>query len=179
MSSAARKLTYADYERIPADGLRHEILGGEEIVTPAPTPDHQSVIVNLTALLRSHTKAAGAGRVFVAPIDVVLSENDLVQPDLLFVAETHAHIVGPKNIQGPPDLVVEVLSPTTEAIDRGRKKDLYERSGVREYWMVDPARKAVEVHELAAAGRIRSYREGASFESALFPGLTVRLADIF
>lgn len=179
MRSETKKLTYADYEMMPADGFRHEILDGEELMTPAPNPDHQAVVVNLTALLRDHTKARRLGRVFVAPTDVVLSEHDLVQPDLLFVAETRAHIVGSKNIEGAPDLVIEVLSPSTETVDRVQKRALYDRSGVREYWMVDLASKTVEIHEFGSPRRTRVYKEGQHFESVVLPGLTVRLTDIF
>lgn len=178
MRSAARKLTYADYEKMPADGFRHEIIAGEELMTPAPNPDHQAVVVNLTALLRVHTRAQSLGHVLVAPTDVVLSEHDLVQPDLLFVTQGRAHIIGPQNIQGAPDLVIEVLSPSTETVDRVQKRGLYDRSGVREYWMVDPASKTVEIHEFGSPRRTRVYKEG-QFGSAVLPDLTVALADIF
>lgn len=179
MRSAAGKLTYADYEKMPADGFRHEILDGEELMTPAPNPDHQAVVVNLAAPLRVHTKARNLGHLFVAPTDVVLSEHDLVQPDLLFVTETRAHIIGAKNIQGAPDLVIEVLSSSTETVDRVQKRMLYDRSGVREYWIVGPASKTVEIHEFGSPRRTRVYQEGQSFESAVLPDLTVALADIF
>ena len=179
MRSAARKLTYADYEKMPADGFRHEIIDGAELMTPAPNPDHQAVVVNLAALLRDHTKEQSLGRVFVAPTDVVLSLHDLVQPDVFFVLEARAHIVGPKSIEGAPDLVIEVLSPSTEAVDRVQKRGLYDRSGVREFWMIDPASRTVEIHEFGSPRRTRIYKEGQSFESVVLPGLTVHLADIF
>ncbi len=179
MRSAARKLTYDDYEKMPADGFRHEIIAGEELMTPAPNTDHQAVVVKLTVLLGVHTRARSLGHVFVGPTDVVLSEHDLVQPDLLFVTETRAHIIGAKNIEGGPDLVIEVLSPSTETVDRVQKRMLYDASGVREYWIVDPASKTVEIHEFGSPRRTRVYKEGQSFESAVLPDLTVGLADIF
>lgn len=179
MSLPARRLTYADYERIPADGLRHEILCGNELVTPAPTPDHQSLVVKLTTRIASHAATRGLGQVFVAPIDVLLSEHDLVQPDVLFVARARLQIVGPKNIQGAPDLVIEVLSPSTESIDRVQKRDLYQRSGVREYWLVDAEHRSVEIHEFDPSPRTRLFQEGQSFESALLPQLLIVLADLF
>jgi Uma2 family endonuclease len=177
MRTAARKLTYGDYEMMPADGFRHELIDGAELMTPAPNPDHQAVVVNLTALL--HARARRLGHVFVAPTDVVLSEHDLVQPDLLFVTKTRAHLIGAKNIEGAPDLVIEVLSPSTETVDRVQKLGLYDRSGVREYWVVDPASKTVQIHEFGSPRRTRVYKEGQSFESAVLPELTVALADIF
>lgn len=179
MAIAAKKLTYADFEKIPADGFRHEIIEGEECMTPAPNPDHQSVIVKLTALLWSHVTARKLGRLFVAPTDVVLSDHDVVEPDLFFITQDRVQIIGPKNIQGAPDLVIEVSSPSTAGFDRGSKQALYDRHGVREYWIVDLPARTVEIREFGSPRRVRVYKEGQSFESALLPGLTVRLADLF
>jgi Uma2 family endonuclease len=179
MATTVRKLTYADYEKIPADGFRHEIIGGEEFMTPAPNLDHQSAVVNLTAILRDHVLARKLGRVFVAPTDVVLSRHDIVEPDLLFVSEKRLSILTEKNIQGAPDLVIEVLSPSTQTEDRGPKLALYERSGVLEYWMVDPASKTVEIREFGTTRRTRVYKDGQSFESIHLPTLSVQLSDIF
>ncbi len=179
MAVTARKLTMADFERIPADGFRHEIIEGEEYMTPVPTPEHQSVIVNLTMILSSHAARGNLGRVLVAPTDVVLSEHDVVEPDLLFVARERLGIIGPRNLQGAPDLVVEVSSPSTAAIDRGPKRALYERAGVSEYWIVDLLARTVEVHELGSPRRVRIYKEGQSFESAILPGLPVRVDGVF
>ncbi len=177
--TTARKLTYADYEKIPADGFRHEIIEGEEFRTPAPNPDHQTIVLCIAALLRSHVLLKNLGRVFVAPTDVVLSPHDIVEPDLFFIAREHLSIIGPNNIQGAPDLAVEVLSPSTAGQDRGAKAGLYERGGVREYWIVDGASRTVEVREFGSPRRTRAYREGQSFESDLFPGLRMSLEDIF
>ena len=179
MVTTARKLTYADYEKFPADGFRHEIIEGEEFMTPAPNPDHQTIVLCIGALLRSHVLLKKLGRVFVAPTDVVLSPHDIVEPDVFFIASEHLPIIGPNNIQGAPDLVVEVLSPSTSGQDKGAKLALYERGGVREYWIVDPAARTVEVREFGSPRRTRAYREGQSFESALLPGLTVALSDVF
>ena len=138
MATTVRKLTYADYEKIPADGFRHEIIGGEEFMTPAPNLDHQAVLLSIAALLRAHATAQKLGRVYIAPTDVVLSKHDIVEPDVIFVSERRSSILTLKNIQGAPDLVIEVLSPSTQAEDRGPKLALYESSGVAEYWIVDP-----------------------------------------
>jgi Uma2 family endonuclease len=182
MRASARKIgkmTYADYARIPADGHRHEVIGGEEIMTPAPEVPHQRASRKLERLLDEHVVAKHLGEVFDAPIDVVLSPEDVVQPDLIFIAKEHSGRITEKNIQGAPDLVVEILSPSTAAVDRGAKLALYERAGVREYWLVDPGAKVIEVRELESPRRVRIYKEGQSFETRLFPGLTVRLADVF
>lgn len=179
MATTVRKLTYADYEKIPADGFRHEIIGGEEFMTPAPNLDHQAAVVNLTSILRDHVRTKKLGRVFVAPTDVLLSKHDIVEPDVVYVSESRISILTEKNIQGAPDLVIEVLSPSTQAEDRGPKLALYERSGVAEYWMADPASKTVEIREFGSTRRTRVYKEGQSFESALLAGLSVRLSDVF
>jgi Uma2 family endonuclease len=116
MATTARKLTYADYERMPADGFRHEIIDGEEFLTPAPNLDHQTVVGNTFRLIANHVAARKLGRVFVAPTDVVLSGHDIVEPDVIFVSEKRGSILKEKNIEGAPDLVIEVLS----LHDRGR-----------------------------------------------------------
>lgn len=180
MSGAAiKRMTYADYERIPADGKRHEIIEGEWYSTPTPPTAHQRVSGSLLCILDAHARKTGRGECFCAPLDVLLSDFDIVQPDLLFISPERSAILTEKNIQGAPDLVVEIVSPSTAAIDRGRKLELYGRTGVREYWIVDPAAKLVEVHEFASPRRTRVYAEGQSFESVLLPGLTVRLDGIF
>jgi Uma2 family endonuclease len=179
MATTVRKLTYADYEKIPADGFRHEIIGGEEFMTPAPNIGHQKVVGKLFRLVGDFVEARKLGQTFVAPTDVLLSKHDIVEPDIVFVSEKRTSILTENNIQGAPDLVIEVLSPSTQAEDRGPKLALYERSGVAEYWIVDPASKTVEIREFGATRRTRVYKEGQSFESALLPGLTVRLADVF
>lgn len=179
MKTAARKLTYADYARIPEDGCRHEIIGGEECMTPAPTPDHQTSLFNLTRLVGNHVVAHALGRVLAAPIDVVLSRHDIVQPDLLFVSRKRVSIIGPKNVREAPDLVVEVLSPSTASLDRGSKLKLYDRAGVREYWIVDLGARTVEVHEFGRTRRTRVFQEGQSFASEFLPGLSIAVSSIF
>lgn len=179
MKTAARKLTYADYASIPEDGCRHEIIGGEECMTPAPNPDHQTTLFNLIRLVGNHVIAQSLGRVLTAPIDVVLSKHDIVQPDLLFIARKRVSIIGPRNVREAPDLVVEVLSPSTASLDRGSKLQLYDRSGVREYWIVDLGARTVEAHEFGRSRRTRVFQEGQSFTSELLPGLNITVASIF
>src|SRR5438093_1516668 len=113
MATTVKKLTYADYAKMPADGFRHEIIEGEEYMTPAPNLDHQAVVGNVFRLIANHVAARKLGRVFVAPTDVILSEHDIVEPDVVFVSDKHLSILSDKNIQGAPDLVIEVLSPST------------------------------------------------------------------
>jgi len=179
MATTVKKLTYSDYEKIPEDGFRHEIIEGQEFMTPAPEVPHQLVITQLVGLLNAHVRKNRSGKVLAAPTDVVLTAEDVVQPDVLFIATGHADRITQKNIQGAPDLVIEVLSPSTASVDRGRKLALYERSGVIEYWIADPATGTMEIHEFGSPRRTRIYKEGQSFETTVLPGLSVRLADIF
>lgn len=179
MAMTAKKLTFTDYEKIPEDGFRHEIIEGEEFRTPVPEVPHQRVSVKLVQILNEHVMRSKSGEIFHAPIDVVLSPEDIVQPDIIFIASSHADRVTQKNIQGAPDLVIEILSPSTAPVDRGRKLALYDRAGVREYWIVDPVAKTAEIHEFGSPRRRRAYQEGQSFASALFSGLSVNLADVF
>jgi len=179
MATTVKKLTYSDFVKFPADGFRHEIIEGDEFITPAPSPDHQSAVVNISRVLSNHVGAGKLGRVFVAPTDVVLSKNDIVEPDVFFIAQKNLSRIGPNNIQGAPDLVIEILSPSTAAQDRGPKLALYERVGVQEYWIADPTARTVEIREFGRPRRTRVYKEDQSFETKILPGLTVRVTDLF
>lgn len=150
-------LTYRDYEALPDDGRRYQILDGTLDVAPASSPDHQDVLANLYAAVRGHVKVHGRGRTFFAPVDVILADNTIVQPDLVFLDAERAHLVSSRGIEGAPTLVVEVLSPSTAAIDRGVKSRLYARYGVAYYWIVDVDARAIEAYELFSG----SYRLAA------------------
>ena len=141
---SAVKLTYQDYCAIPEDGKRHEILDAEHHVSPAPRTDHQTVLGNLNAQLRAEIQDPGLGRVFFAPTDLQLSEVDIVQPDLIVIMERNLHIITPTKVKGIPDLVAEVLSPSTARHYRETKKERYRIAGIPEYWIVDPDEHVVE-----------------------------------
>jgi Uma2 family endonuclease len=177
------KLTFKDYLLIPEDGKRHELIGGEHFVTAAPTAKHQIVVSNLMRILGSHAYDWKLGRMLVSPLDVIFSDEDVVQPDLLFVARGREGIADEKALHGAPDLAIEVLSPSTRRKDLVLKRLLYERTGVVEYWIVDPKREAVQVYRITPGGLRRladlSAQAGDSLESALFPGLSIPLDKIF
>ena len=137
---SSTKLTYADYELFPDDGLRHEIIDGEHYVTASPVTRHQRISLELSYLIRSYLETHPIGEVFHAPFDVLLSFTDVVVPDLIYLSKARAHLLTAKNLQGAPDLIVEILSPSTRSRDERLKRDLYERVGVDEYWLVDPDR---------------------------------------
>ena len=132
------QLTYEDYLLFPDDGKRHEVIDGDHYVTPAPRTKHQRISANLTVALGSFVKRRGMGLVLAAPSDVILSDENVVQPDLLFVSTARTGIVTEDNIRGAPDLVVEIIAETTRKKDEVTKRKLYERFGVQEYWVGGP-----------------------------------------
>jgi Uma2 family endonuclease len=141
-------LTYEDYAALPADGRRYELHEGEVYVTPAPSPQHQEIVRNLLVILHAHVRRSGTGKVFPAPIDCILSEATIVQPDLVYVDAASVSLVSERGIEGPPTLAVEVLSPTSRAMDRGAKAQLYARYRVSYYWIVDPRLRTIDGYVL-------------------------------
>jgi Uma2 family endonuclease len=141
------KLTYDDFLLFPDDGKRHELIDGEHYVTPSPNIRHQTILGNLHFLMRAWLEQHPVGRVFMAPLDVVFTQFDVVEPDLLFVSgHRAAEILTAKHVTGAPDIVVEIGSPSTRKRDETIKRRLYERSGVSEYWVVDPDLDVVRVY---------------------------------
>ncbi|MEA2600432.1 MAG: hypothetical protein QOF89_1424 [Acidobacteriota bacterium] len=183
LQDRVRKLTYDDYVLIPDDGKRHEILDGEHHVSPSPSPFHQRLVARLFRWLDGFVFPRGLGEILFAPLDVVLSWNDVVQPDLLYISRERAEISTEKNIQGAPDLVVEVLSERTRHLDEGTKLRRYDQLGVEEYWIVNGFQRTVTVcrridgdfrrlPELSAAA-------GDILTPPLLPGLAIPLAELF
>lgn len=179
MSTAVR-FTYQDYLQLPED-RRYEIVEGDLVMVPAPTPYHQIVSSNLEFALRLYVMEHDLGTVLHAPCDLLLSETDVVQPDLFYISKARRSIITDKNIQGAPDLVIEILSPATAERDRGVKQKLYARVGVTEYWIVDPSTKTVEVLTLKAGHYEPAgfYRSTDVLPSPLLTGLRVPLSQVF
>lgn len=179
----ARRLTYDDFVQFPDDGLRHEIIDGVHYVTPSPLVRHQVLVGRLHFAIEAHLRAhPGTGQVFLSPLDVVLSNHDIVEPDLLFVGADRDEILTTKNLQGAPSLVIEVLSKHTRSRDRRLKRDLYERTGVREYWLVDPETSAVTIYRQEQAGRFgpsETLERSRTLETPLLPGFTLSLPELF
>ena len=177
----AVKFTYEDYQHTP-DDQRYELLDGELIMAPAPNVGHQRIGTQLGWRLAQFVTERGLGEVFFAPCDVVLSNTDVVQPDLLFVSHERAHLLlGGANVLGAPDLVVEILSPSTAGRDRTLKRALYAKHGVREYWLVDPDARTVPVLRLdgGAFEVVGLYGEGQTLTSPTLEGFAVDLNEIF
>src|SRR5262245_33115383 len=167
------KWTYEDYARLPTDGKRHEIIDGRHFVSPAPHVYHQQVSARLYRQLHALIEEPGLRTVLYAPTDVELSRHDIVQPDLIAVLSAREHIITRLSIQGAPDLVVEILSESTRGRDQGDKRMLYERAGVREYWIVDPEAQVVTQRLLGAEGYGLPRREHARVELHAPQGATV------
>jgi Uma2 family endonuclease len=174
------RLTYEDYCLLPNNGRRYEIVDGELFVTPSPRRAHQKVVTRLSRHLDEFVEKSGHGEVYVAPFDVVFSLHDVVEPDILYVSKERASVVTEKNVQGAPDLVVEVLSETTAEIDRTTKLKLYARHGVQEYWLIDPEACSAEIYRREARGfeRVASLKSSDSLTTPLLPGFSVPLREL-
>ena len=151
MPTTRVKLTYDDFVLFPDDGMRHELIDGEHYVTPSPNIRHQTISMNMILLIGGWLDNHHVGRLHHAPLDVVLSHVDVVEPDLLYISnERSKNIVVPAHVRGAPELVIEIGSPSTKKRDETMKLRLYEQSGVLEYWFVDPDRNVVRVHRRVA-----------------------------
>jgi Uma2 family endonuclease len=173
-------LTYEDLSRLPADGHRYELFDGEAYMCPSPTLRHQKALGNLYVAFRAGLREGA--EVFIAPLDVVLAPATALQPDLLVVLGKNAEILKDV-IRGTPDLVVEVLSPSTADLDRGLKMETYARHGVPEYWLADSEDERIEVYRLdPRAGAYRhaaTYRRGDRVTTPLLPDLSIDVTKIF
>jgi len=181
MKAADPRVTFAELQEWPDDGRRYELYDGEVIVVPSPFPRHQRVAVNIEEILREYEHATG-GLMFHAPLDIVLSEHNVVQPDVVFFRKERRHVVDMMAAtRAAPDLAVEVLSRSTEARDRGRKMQLLARFGVPEYWIVDPVKNTFEIYVLrgSAHERVATLDEPADVMSATLPDLTFPAARVF
>ena len=174
------KFTYEDYRNTPED-KRYELLDGELVVSPSPKTRHQRLIWSFGRPLADFVETKELGEVFFSPFDVVFSDTEVVQPDLLFVSNERSHIITEDNIRGAPDLVIEILSPSTADRDRTFKRTLYERHGVREYWMADPAARNITVLLLGEDGfeLVGIYGEGQTLTSPTLRGFTLDVRGIF
>lgn len=174
------RVSYTDLLHQPEDGRRYEIYDGEVFVVPSPLPIHQLVAANIDEHLRAYAKVHG-GLSIISPIDIVFSDYDVLQPDVVFFSAARRHLVKlDEVIRHAPDLVLEVLSPSTETIDRGRKLQTFARFGVPEYWIVDPVALSIEVLVLSA-GVYRLHGKTSAderAESATLPELTIPLNDV-
>jgi Uma2 family endonuclease len=175
------RLTYEDYAALPDDGRRYELHEGELSVTPSPGLDHQDILGNLFVILRSHVNAGGLGKVFVAPVDCILEDITVVQPDIVFVETGRRSVMTKRGIEGAPTLAVEIISPSSAGIDRQSKRQLYARYAVPYYWIVDPPARTIEAHHFGQG----QYRNAGTLAGTVmislppFPDLILDPRDIW
>ena len=179
-SPATPKLTYKDYRKT-SDDERFELLDGALLKPPTPNTAHQSVQAELGWRMARFIREGGLGHFFFAPTDVVLSRTDVVQPDLMFISSERAHIIAPANIQGAPDLIVEIRSDSTAERDEAFKRQLYADCGVEEYWLVDPEAATISVLLLRenAYAEAATCTAGQTLTSPMLDGLSINLDDLF
>lgn len=178
--NADRLYTYGDYLKIDDDN-QYELIGGKLILVPAPKTIHQEIILEIASIMRDFVRRNKLGKVLIAPTDVLLSETEKPQPDILFVLKERLDIITEMNVQGAPDLVVEILSPATGKYDKVEKSKMYYKHGVKEYWIVDPDHKIIEVFVPAEKNwnLFQSYDDEDTLKSPLLNGLEIQVRDIF
>jgi Uma2 family endonuclease len=177
-ASPRTKLTYEDYCCYPDDGRRHEIIDGDHYVNPAPSTYHQHVSKRLPHQLYTQIELAGHGILYSAPVDVHLTDHDIVQPDLVVILNAKKQIITPTKVKGVPDLLVEILSPSSLDNDRRLKRNLYERCGIPEYWIVDPFEHKLEQLVLKDA-RYELAPDTDAVQPAFITGVTVPLTEVW
>jgi Uma2 family endonuclease len=174
------KLTYQDYALLPEDGQRHEILDGDHVVSPSPSRRHQACHAALFGHLWLHLQTTRSGVVLSAPFDVVLSEFDIVQPDLLYLANERRDLLTESHLAGAPDLVVEIVSESTRKRDVLVKRHLYTNAGVAEYWLVDPELETLTLFRgIGRLDRVAELGRGDTLETPLLPGFRLALDRLF
>ncbi|MCY3020704.1 MAG: Uma2 family endonuclease [Planctomycetota bacterium] len=175
------KFTYEEYRALPETGPRYQLVDGDLLMSPSPTSRHQAVLVRLLNALVNHAERSEAGRVFCAPLDVILSEEDVFQPDLLFISREHGSRIASEGIRGVPDLCVEVLSPSTRDLDLKTKRRQYARFGLPELWIVDPDANSLHVFRLQEdadnAAAVLTAKD--TLTTPLLPGFTLKLDKLF
>lgn len=179
MTRSAIHFTATDYRALPDSAPRMELIDGEFEMAPAPSPKHQSILRNLVEILLKCLEKNPLGKLLFAPCDVYLGDSDVVQPDILFLLNGHLDREREDGIYGSPDLTVEVISPTSGAIDMTTKREIYRRGGVTEYWIVDPKTRTLTLFRLQEPGSPRVFRDNEALSSPLLPSLNTPVALVF
>lgn len=181
MLHVSRHMRYRDLEDLPDEGSRHELYGGSLLSVPPPTAEHDAIVARLERRLLDHAARHG-GQVLRGPMPLVFSPHDVVRPDLMFFHASRASLVhDTPPVRHAPDVILEVLAPNTETIDRGQKKQLFARGGVLEYWLVDPTTGSIDVYILRH-GRYELFQQAFgrdTVRSTIISNLTLVADDIF
>lgn len=175
-----KNYTYDDYSKLP-EGAPYQLIGGQLVMTPSPVPYHQEISRNLEFKILAFVEKNRLGHIYNAPLDVYFSDTDVFQPDIIFIRKEREEIIGVTKIEGSPDIVIEILSPSTAYYDLKNKFRTYETYGVNEYWIVDPGLKRIEVYE-NRNNRFKMYDEAeadGSISSRVLEGFNVALDEIF
>ena len=178
------KVTYAEYRQFEADDRYwYELLNGRLVKKSSPSPRHQRIVTVLLTSLHTYTSRKNLGEVFTAPLDVFLNEHNAPQPDLIFVSNKNKEIITDDGIMGPPEAVVEIISPSSLVRDRVEKKELYEQSGIKEYWIIDQANQAVEIYVLGKNKRYLLHDSGTqgdgTVHSKIIKDFSIELKELF
>ena len=176
-----RRFTVADYRALPDGSPRYQLIRGSLVMAPAPNRYHQEIVGNLFHVLTEWIRKQDLGKLYVAPFDVYLTQIDVYQPDLVYFSPDRLHHLTDAGADGPPDLVVEVLSPRTAQIDREVKREIYARTGVRELWIVDPDDRVIEAYALQtdATAPARTVSAGDVLTTPLLPEMTLPVDRVF
>lgn len=172
--------TYEDYAKLP-EGAPYQLIGGKLVMTPAPGKKHQNILIELAFMFKEFIKINNIGELAVAPRDVFLAPGETYQPDILFITNERLEISAEDKVNGAPDLVVEILSPSTAYYDLRKKYKAYEKYGVREYWIVDPEEKSIEVYGASDGKFVLAMRaeESGTVSSAVMQGFSVKTEEVF
>ncbi|MBI1956514.1 MAG: Uma2 family endonuclease [Acidobacteria bacterium] len=181
MKPTTTKMTYDEYCLLPEDRNQYELFDGELVMTPSPSREHQKIVLRLARFLADHVERESLGEVYIAPLDTIFDQYTALQPDILFVSKERLAAVGRERIEGAPDLVVEVLSPSTFYKDLRRKMAVYSRFDVQEYWIADPETKAIELYCRGKEGLELHHRFSSqeTFQSQLLPGFQIEVSSLF
>jgi len=179
MAVARRLLTYEDLLDIPDDDRRYEIIEGALYVSPTPAVRHQDLRTVLLLLIGNWVVPRGLGKVFGAPVDVELARHTIVEPDIVFIRRERRGIITEQRIMGAPDLVVEILSPSTRNVDLGSKLERYATAGVPEYWIADPENETFRILVLRNGRCEPQAEDEGNVRSIVLPGLVIEIAALF
>ena len=181
LQAKAPPVTRHDYQEMPEGPPYFQLIEGELVLSLSPKMFHQDIAGRIYAMILQFLEKKPLGEVFISPLDVFLSDVNVFQPDVIFVSNARRSILTEHGIEGAPDLVVEILSPGTARYDKGSKRKIYARTGVKELWIVDPELKSIQVYHLTRNAETPAATHDASvvFKSALLPGLKIKTAAIF
>jgi len=180
-TASIESFTIADYRAMPEGPPYYQVVAGELIMAPPPNSFHQDIAVNILVLLVNHVRKHRLGKVCSAPLDVYLSDTNVFQPDVFFLSNASLPLLQADGVHGAPDLVVEIVSPSSGALEMKRKRPLYARHGVREEWLIEPELQQIHRYDFAVdvAKPARIVDSDESFETPLLPGLVINAADVF